>query len=78
MIRLIQVNSKVNKNAFQYDGYRPLQWPSGVRGCLPRWGVCPGGAWPGSVCLRGVCPKRVSAQMGVVCLGNVSAQGESA
>ena len=32
-----------NKNAFQYDVYRPLQWPS-MGGCLPRR-CLPGGVY---------------------------------
>ena len=56
-----------NKNAFQWDVYRPLQWLSdGDWGCLPggvcpEEGVCPrgvspyGDVYPGGVCLGGVC-----------------------
>ena len=50
----VKVNAKVNKNAFQWDVYRPLQWLSdGDGGCLPggvsaRGGVCPE---------EGVCPR---------------------
>ena len=44
----------INKNAFQLDAYRPLQWPSdwglSARGCLPRgclpWGSAQGGVHP--------------------------------
>ena len=40
------MNENLNKNAFQYDAYHPLQWPSRRVGCLPRAGVCPGGCLP--------------------------------
>ena len=44
-----QLFSLSNKNAFQWDAYRPLQWPSDWGGCLPRgvsaqWGCLPGGS----------------------------------
>ena len=40
----------LNKIAFLYDAYRPLQWPSRGRWGVWGWGVCLGGG----VCLRGV------------------------
>ena len=50
-----------NKNAFQKDAYRALQWPSPRGVCLGRGGrvcVCPGewGYLPGDVCSGGVYP----------------------
>ena len=60
--------SLFNKNAFQYDACRPLQWSSGggggvlPEGCLPR-GCLHGRCLPGVVCLVDVCLE------GVVCLG---------
>ena len=63
--------SIVNKNAFQLDAYRPLQWPPGV--------IC-----PGSVCLGGVCPggggvclgrQGMATEGGGVCPGRVWAGG---
>ena len=51
-----------NKNAFQKDVYRPLQWPSGwLGGVVSLGGVCPGlvstggVSAQGGVCLGGVC-----------------------
>ena len=35
-----------NKNAFQWDAYRPLQWPSRGRGKESAWGCLPGGVHP--------------------------------
>ena len=34
-----------NKNAFQYEAYRPLQWPSGGGGVVSAWGVVPEADW---------------------------------
>ena len=45
----------MDKNAFQYDAYRPLRWPSAGSG-----GICPGG---------GVSVQGVSAQRGVSAQG---------
>ena len=76
----IKVN--YNKNAFQQDAYRPLQWPSRGGGCLPKGVVCPGeclsrGCLPGGVCPGvggclpgGYLPRGVSGQWSV-CPGNV-------
>ena len=36
------LNNNFNKNAFQQDAYRPLQWPPGWGGGV----VCPGGVFP--------------------------------
>ena len=50
---------KINKNAFQYDAYCQLQWPSEVVVGVCLGGVCPGeevsglGVTPGG-CLPGV------------------------
>ena len=44
----------LNKNAFQYDAYHPLQWSSPL-GVSAQGGVCPGGVCPGGVCPEGVC-----------------------
>ena len=35
-----------NKNAFQWDAYRPLQWPSRGRGKESAWGCLPWGVHP--------------------------------
>ena len=64
-------NIHFNKNVFQQDVYRPLQWPpldASTRGwaCLQRESAC-----RGAVCLQGVCLQRgrVCLQMGGgVCL----------
>ena len=45
-----------NKNAFQQDAYRSLQWPvAGAGGCLPREGVCLGGCLLRGGCLPDGC-----------------------
>ena len=45
-----------NKNAFQYDTYRPLQWSSLQEKEVSARGVCPGGVYPGGVfSTGGVC-----------------------
>ena len=72
LIFLCCLNLKINKNAFQWDAYRPLvdRIPACTgqgRGCLPVGclleGVCLGGIYlEGGVCLGGVCPGEVSAQ----------------
>ena len=79
-----------NKNAFQYDEYHPLQWPSrGVsacqggmsacqRGCLPARGCLPRGCLPRvcvSVCHGGCLSARGSAQGVSACQGGMSARG---
>ena len=51
-IRLLSnLNYVHNKNAFQWDAYRQLQWSSLWRG--RRGGVCPEECLPGGVCLAG-------------------------
>ena len=52
---------RINKNAFQYYGYHPLQWPPG-RGVSAQGDVCLWG------CLSGGCAREGR----VVCLGGVS------
>ena len=49
------VKSKMNKNAFQWDVYHPLQWS--YWGCLPKGGCLPRECLPTRVCLpkEGVC-----------------------
>ena len=42
---------KMNKNAFQYDAYRPLQWPSLEGKCVSSQGGLPRGVCPGGGCL---------------------------
>ena len=57
----------LNKNAFQYDAYHPLQWSSPLR-VSAQGGVCPGGVCPGGVCPEGVCqtpPLWTQSQTGV-------------
>ena len=45
-----------NKNAFQYDAYRPLFTVGGLcpRGSLSG-SLCPGGFCPGALCMWGLC-----------------------
>ena len=62
-----------NKNAFQLDAYRPLQWSSDGD-CLPGKGVCLGGVYLGGCLPRGVSAWR-DVCPGGVCLGEVSAWG---
>ena len=50
-----------NKNAFQWDAYRPLQWPSRGRG-VSAWGLC-------------VCLGRGSVYLAGVCLGGLPREG---
>ena len=65
---------KDDKNAFQWDAYRPLvdRIPAcnaqGGGGVCPG-GVCPGGCLPGRVCLGGVGPGGGGVCLGGVCPG---------
>ena len=67
-LHTVQADYRCNKNAFQWDAYCPVQWPSdgggglSSDGCLPRGDVCPGrvsGFW---VSAQGVYTPRTQRQ----------------
>ena len=67
LIKSIFSNINLNNNAFQYDAYRPLQWPSrgGVQGRVCPGGVCLVGVCPGGVCVsKGLCVSRGCVYLG--------------
>ena len=61
-VRIQKCDFIYNKNAFQYDAYRPLQWPSRGRGStLGRGGFCSRGVFAGGVSAWGMSARGVSA-----------------
>ena len=72
---LVILKVLMNKNAFQWDVYRPLldhipAWEGGMYSSMHWVGVYPSKHWAGGVCLGDVCPGGCLPREGV-CLGGL-------